>query len=885
MRIEKLEIKGFGKLKNVSMTLDKGINIVFGSNEAGKSTLQWFIRAMLFGLKGGKASREGVLPPLKRFKPWSGEDYAGFLEYRLDDDRLFRVGRNFGTNSARVFDSLFNDITNSFDVSRDKGINLADKHLGLNELCFDKTVFIRQMEAKIGEDGSRELYNRIMNISETGFEDVSFKKAQEALKNALRIYVGTDKTSTRPLDKVVGRLSELGVKREELINTRTSLFTIDNDLSEAITSRIKLQKRKSFLEKVKEHSDLQSRLKKNTQLMRQIQEILESIDSDEKEMRLIEEKASEFSRAKKEFSIFSTYDTEDVDGLDSNYQKLLDKINENRKLRFQIDAREKEIDKNRAILAGSLAFSELGEGIENKIILIVRELDQLKKEYEKGNPDNLNKNIEITKKRAGSYTPGIIISVAAAVGLAGLGVMGVMAGYAGAAAAIILTSVLMYLKGKFSRELASILDEKRMSFINVNGIKEEINKKQSVLDSIYRKVGAAGVEDFLRLKAQYDAESRVVAALNGEINRLESECSILEREISIYKGKILSRLIEAELIESGKKDFDEEHIKFFKNGVRRYKGIEPSINYTSQRLEDANKSIEKHYKSAAAICGSEFANKDCLINKLSELETEHQKLKKAIAEITEQISGQLHKDVYTGVFPKLECPEDELNINIFNTNLSSVYPSMEEEYKKVCGELESTALNIREYETLIKGLNGSESESQKIEEEIEELKVSKSRLEDINISLKTALDVLTEASQEIQKDFVPLLNQRMADAVKRFTAGKYYDLRADSSLALNVISPETGDIIAVSSLSGGTADQMYLALRLSAADMISGTGEKLPLIMDEVFAQYDDVRTKETFEYLKELSQQRQIIFFTCKGREVEIARQVYNNVNIIEIN
>ena len=63
MKINNMEINGFGRLENRSFVFGSGMNVIYGCNESGKSTLQAFIKAMLFGLKGGRRSKEGYLPP------------------------------------------------------------------------------------------------------------------------------------------------------------------------------------------------------------------------------------------------------------------------------------------------------------------------------------------------------------------------------------------------------------------------------------------------------------------------------------------------------------------------------------------------------------------------------------------------------------------------------------------------------------------------------------------------------------------------------------------------------------------------------------------------------------------------------------------------------
>jgi DNA repair exonuclease SbcCD ATPase subunit len=216
MYIEKLEIKGFGKVSNLTLNFNKGFNIIYGLNESGKTTIQWFIKGMLFGLKGGRASKEGVPPPLRKYKPWDGGVYGGVMEYRLDNNKLYRIERDFESGSAFVYDSMFKDITSEFYSSTDKGTVTAEKHILLDQDCFEKIGFIKQMESSIDEAGRKELLSKITNVMQTGFEDISFNRAEKALRNSIRENVGSDRTTTRPLDRTMLRLEELNESRSIL---------------------------------------------------------------------------------------------------------------------------------------------------------------------------------------------------------------------------------------------------------------------------------------------------------------------------------------------------------------------------------------------------------------------------------------------------------------------------------------------------------------------------------------------------------------------------------------------------------------------------------------------------------------------------------------------
>ena len=77
MKINKIKINAFGNLKNKNIELKK-INIIYGKNESGKSTLQNFIINMLYGIsknKNGKFESD-----YDKYNPWSGEEYSGKIE-------------------------------------------------------------------------------------------------------------------------------------------------------------------------------------------------------------------------------------------------------------------------------------------------------------------------------------------------------------------------------------------------------------------------------------------------------------------------------------------------------------------------------------------------------------------------------------------------------------------------------------------------------------------------------------------------------------------------------------------------------------------------------------------------------------------------------------
>ena len=103
LKINNLKINGFGKLKDREIKLEDGINIVYGENEAGKSSLLKFITSMFYGASKNKNGKD--ISDFEKYKPWQTEEFSGKIEYTLDSGESFEVYREFKKkNPARIKD-------------------------------------------------------------------------------------------------------------------------------------------------------------------------------------------------------------------------------------------------------------------------------------------------------------------------------------------------------------------------------------------------------------------------------------------------------------------------------------------------------------------------------------------------------------------------------------------------------------------------------------------------------------------------------------------------------------------------------------------------------------------------------------------------------------
>jgi len=150
----------------------------------------------------------------------------------------------------------------------------------------------------------------------------------------------------------------------------------------------------------------------------------------------------------------------------------------------------------------------------------------------------------------------------------------------------------------------------------------------------------------------------------------------------------------------------------------------------------------------------------------------------------------------------------------------------------------------------------------------QQLQQEQSRLEEEYRALELALQELEAANQTLQTEFSPRLVRRTAYWMGRLTGGRYEEVSLDREFNAAVRSRE--DILPRESgyLSQGTANQLYLALRLALCELILPEEDPCPLVLDDALMAFDEERLGYALEALLEFAQRRQILLFTCQDRE-----------------
>ena len=114
----------------------------------------------------------------------------------------------------------------------------------------------------------------------------------------------------------------------------------------------------------------------------------------------------------------------------------------------------------------------------------------------------------------------------------------------------------------------------------------------------------------------------------------------------------------------------------------------------------------------------------------------------------------------------------------------------------------------------------------------------------------------------MQRRFAPRISKRAQTLFGKLTGNRYQRLTLGEDLSLQACTEEEDTLRNALWRSDGTVDQLYLALRLAVAEELT---PEAPLILDDALVRFDDERLQAALTVLKTVSQERQVLLFTCR--------------------
>lgn len=241
MIIKELNLKNFGKFSGETFCFEEGFNIIYGANEAGKTTIYMAIGALLFGLEKqrGRASKTDMYTA---YQPWENRTwYEGSIKF-ISGGKTFCLERNFYHNekSARLICE-----TDGEELSVEDGdleVLLGD----VNAELYFNTAAAGQLKMKPQDIVYSYLKNYIASVQEAGSHAVDVVGAIELLQNKKKVL---EQQKKRQLDELkqqmIGTDARLELVEKEILDYQKQLEVV-KDRKEQLTKEVPPERRSFF---------------------------------------------------------------------------------------------------------------------------------------------------------------------------------------------------------------------------------------------------------------------------------------------------------------------------------------------------------------------------------------------------------------------------------------------------------------------------------------------------------------------------------------------------------------------------------------------------------------------------------------------------------------
>lgn len=264
MRIDNLKINAYGNIKNKDISLNKGINIIHGANESGKSTLLSYIVNSFYGISKTKDGRE--ISDYEKYKPWEGSEFSGRIKYTLNDNSQYEIFRDFTKKNPKIYNERLEDITDNFEIDKKDGSKFFIEQTGVDKQTYLSTVVSMQQEVRLEEKEQNLLIQKIANLAGTGEDNVSYKKALGKLQDKIRDEIGTNKTTQKPINIIEKEIGEINRKIEEIRPYKDKKYEIDSEKEELKEQIKELEIERKILQELRESELAENENKKEIQI-------------------------------------------------------------------------------------------------------------------------------------------------------------------------------------------------------------------------------------------------------------------------------------------------------------------------------------------------------------------------------------------------------------------------------------------------------------------------------------------------------------------------------------------------------------------------------------------------------------------------------------------
>ncbi len=898
MQLSELHIDGFGVFADKHITgFRPGINVIYGSNEFGKTTLLAFIRRMLFGFPPGN-EKSNPYPSL------SGNAYGGQMICEVQSGERITVARSTGRKGGEV--------TVTTESGEVKGYEELERILGHTSKRFYENVYaisldeLQQIETLQGEDVKHRIYGAglgLGNVSLTEikkeFSDQSDKlyKARGSTQKIPQVYneirelernirqmqqeLADYDEKVRQRDNLTAEEEELGKRLRELyakqrsLQNKSKLFSPYIDLTEAQTELAKLEEVPDFPEDALTH--LKSKKEKFSSLEEEIEGVERELKDEERKRDNI---TYNQELLEKESAIVSLQKSSDA------YKDASTNIIETIRKR---DETQQSIEKDIAQIGPEWTEERarqfnMTHGDNDTIGQYRSKLDNVATNVQNArNKLDVHREQKLANSSKGIEGPALyrfILYFMSILGLAGTVLGGVSAQWAVAS----ISAIIMV-----TGALAIITLWKGKKPVVKDRMGEELEVRLNQAESEHRNLEQEW-HNFLRdkgfdenlspqgtvelMKSIRDIQSRLSSLndLNSQIQKMQNTLDQGKR-LHDEVGPCLHENLGNDI--AGNIEIFVQRLNEAKDAKRDKEQAEEKLAELKSNLEDltekrdrAQRGLQQYMSYMGAVDEDDFRRKYEICKKRKELRQREEEAKRII-QSTVGSGGD-----YDSFIQSISAANPE-NIDLELHQVNEEVESRENDRKQKnqdIGNLNNEIERLSSNEELLKKQGELEERKQQLHEYSRQW-----------IRAQIPLFTIEKAIAKYENTRQPSVIKSAEGAFRYITAQLYSGIIKPIDSDELRIRDNWDAIKGVAEMSRGTKEQLYLAMRLGLIEEYERRSEPMPVVIDDVLVNFDDKRGLLAAGALQKFSQRRQVIVLTCHSNILDSYRKLGANEVVLE--
>lgn len=238
MIFKELGLLNFGKFEDKKIELQDGINLIYGVNEGGKSTITSFIDGIFYGFSRDSLARKVRDELFEKSRPWTSNLYRGYIILN-DGEEDYRISRDFDKDEVSIL-----NLNTGEDLSNDERNFLYSRipqpgviFFELNRKIYKTSFYLGQRLSQLEDDASDELQARINNFSISEDENLDLTKVIEKMEEDL-YNLGTKRRKSSEIGRLSDELDKISKDKANFISLKE---TYKNSIENYKLSKDKLK--------------------------------------------------------------------------------------------------------------------------------------------------------------------------------------------------------------------------------------------------------------------------------------------------------------------------------------------------------------------------------------------------------------------------------------------------------------------------------------------------------------------------------------------------------------------------------------------------------------------------------------------------------------------